>query len=379
MENVEYIILGLVGLAVILLLVILLRRGRGGDAQKELIELRTLTQRQTEELSGLRQQQEDQKSSLVKELSDQYAKVLKELSDSRQSLTSSLGGQGKELESFFGKVQSQLTTVTQSAQELNRQSQVIGRLSELLQAPKQRGGLGEQELELVLAEILPAEYYRLQYELGPGLGKVDAVIILGDRMVPVDSKFPMSAFDQLREADNADTETKRKARGKFVKAVKERIDEASKYVRPDARTIDFGLVFLPAEGIYLEAATHRYPEDPTDDLIHYANSRKMALVSPSLFFAYLRTIYLGLNSLRVAEHVDEIVKGLAGLRTLLQKVMEPLRLLGKHINNARAQYDNAMQEVNTLDVRMSVLTTGVLSGEAPPELPGPPPGGEGES
>ncbi|OGD75268.1 MAG: hypothetical protein A2Y64_04290, partial [Candidatus Coatesbacteria bacterium RBG_13_66_14] len=302
-----------------------------------------------------------------------------QLAESKQSLTSNLGDQGTKLATFFGEVQNQLTHVSRSAEELNRQSQVIGRLSELLQAPSQRGLVGQIELELVLKDTLPAEYYRLQYELGPGLGKVDAVIILGDRLVPVDSKFPMPAFDQLREADKSDTDTKRKARGKFVKAVKERIDEASKYVRPDARTIDFGLVFLPAEGIYQEAATHRYPDDPTDDLIRYAHSHKMALVSPSLFFAYLRTIYLGLNSLRVAEHVEEIVKGLAGLRTLLQKVLEPLRLLGKHINNARAQYDNTMQEVNSLDVRMSVLTTGVLSGEAPPELTGVPEDGEEKS
>jgi DNA recombination protein RmuC len=373
MENVEYIILGLAGLAVILLLVILLRRGRGGDAQKELIELRTLTQRQADELTGMRQQQ-----------ADQYIKVLKELSDSKQSLTSSLGGQGKDLETFFGKVQSQLTTVTQSAQELNRQAMAIGKLGEIMRSPKLRGYLGELELETVLQNILPAEFFRIQYPI-PGVGVVDAVVFLGDKLVPIDSKFPLEAFERLQEAENAEERVRLSARRDFVKAVKARVDEASKYVSPQAGTIDFCLVFLPGEGIYAEASQRRYPDDPSDDILHYAMQRKIALVSPSLLFAYLRTVVLGLQSLHIEKRAEEVMRGLTSLQTLIYGVKKPFEVLGTHLNNAQAQYMNVTREMGKLENRIASLADEALGEEeSRPELlpggeSGPPPGGDEKS
>ncbi len=372
LDIIYYIIAGVVGLGLGIWLGRLMSKAKGGEDRDKLIELHTLTKRQADELAGFRQEQTTLQSTLFKVLGDQYTMVLKELGESRQSLTSSLGGQGKELEIFFGKVQSQLTTVTQSAQELNRQATAIAELRDLLRAPVQRGITGEFILEKVLQDNLPRESYSLQYQLPSG--RVDAIVHLGDRMVPIDSKFPLPAYERLRKANDAEENVKKKARRDFVKAVKDRIDEAAKYVRSDAGTVDFGLVFLPAEGIYAEAAQRRYPDDPDDDLLAYANRQKMALVSPSLLFAYLRTVYLGLQSLRIGERAEEIIIGLTEIKTAFHGVRVPLEKLGRQLDFARSNYEETSKMFDRADLRLGQLTAeGVgpelLSGEEPPVLP----------
>ncbi|MCK4593304.1 DNA recombination protein RmuC [bacterium] len=371
----DYITPILAGITVVLLVIILAKKDRYTKTHDELVKLKTLNEKQAEEIGDLREK-------LLEQLSNQQRMLLKELGDNREKLAKSLGMQSRELEKYFGKIETQVEGVKGKAEELVRQAAVIGELRDLLRAPKQRGMLGETVLELVLGNNFPQENYQLQYDLPTG-GRVDAVVKLGNRLVPIDAKFPLEAFEQLQQSLDGDEKTRKAARHAFVKAVKDRVDEAAKYVRPEAGTMDFGFVFLPAEGIYAEAAQRRYLDNPSDDLLGYSSQRKIVLVSPSLLFAYLRTVYLGLKSLQIEERAEEIMRGLAELATAFHQVREPFEKVGKQLSWAKENYDLASRQFERADTKLGQLASeGVgpellpdeeapelLPGQEPPALP----------
>ncbi|HXQ23102.1 MAG TPA: DNA recombination protein RmuC, partial [Candidatus Acidoferrales bacterium] len=122
-----------------------------------------------------------------------------------------------------------------SLEEANRKIYEIGKdiasLQQILRAPKLRGGLGELLLEDLLAQILPADHFVTQYTFRSG-HKVDAVIKLGNGLVPVDAKFPLENFRRLLDAQTDDERAR--VRRAFVTDVKRHIDAvATKYIVPD--------------------------------------------------------------------------------------------------------------------------------------------------
>jgi DNA anti-recombination protein RmuC len=361
----EYVIAGLAGLAVVLLLVILLRRGRGGETQRELIELCAVASQQSEQLVSLR-------DLLVKQLGEQEKSVIERLGKDQLELINSL-------QEHFGKVQKEVEGVKGKAEELARQATVIGELRELLRSPKQRGIIGEESCEIVLTDTLPDEYWTRQFRL-QGVGIVDYAVKLGDRFVPIDAKFPDDSFQRLRRAENTGESERKKARRDFVKTVQEKIDQVAKYVRPDLKTMEFGIVYLPVEGIYFEASQRRYPDDPEDDLLAYARRKKVVMTSPSLLFAYLRTVYLGLQSLKIEKKAEEIMCGLSALRSAFNEVRVPLIKLGNQLSDAWNNFNKTSRAYSEAELLLGRLAAeGVGSELLPGEESGVPPGGEEKS
>src|SRR5713226_7227674 len=138
--------------------------------------------------------------------------------------------------------------------------------------------------------MLPQGHYALQHQFSTG-DRVDAVIHIGDRLVPVDAKFPLENFQRmLQETDEAE---RRQSRRAFVRDVKARVDEiAKKYILPDEGTYDFALMYIPAENVYFEAITK--DESLEEDAPGvYATSKRVIPVSPNSLYAYLQVIVLG--------------------------------------------------------------------------------------
>jgi DNA recombination protein RmuC len=203
---------------------------------------------------------------------------------------------------------------------------------------------------------------------------VDAAIRIGERIVPIDAKFPLENFRRmLGEADEAQRRQHRKAFGRDVKA---RVDEiAKKYILPDEGTYDFALMYVPAENVYYEIAVR--PEDSGEEPIAaYALSRRVVPVSPNSIFAYLQVIVLGLKGLRIEANARRIQEDLARLGGDVAKLRQPLATLGRHLGNAQKQYDDAQRELDKLETKLDEITrkggdTALAEGEPePPTLPG---------
>jgi DNA recombination protein RmuC len=201
-------------------------------------------------------------------------------------------------------------------------------------------------LEDLLAQILPAEHFAVQHSFRGGQ-KVDAIIKLGGGVVPVDAKFPLENFRRMLEAHTDDERSR--VRRAFVNDVKRHIDAvAAKYILPDEGTLDFALMYIPAENVYYEVIVK---DDATGevDISAYALARRVIPVSPGSFYAYLQAVVLGLRGLRIEERAHEILQQLARLRGDFDRFRDEFHLVGRHLTNAAASFASADRRLERLD------------------------------
>ncbi|HVN32687.1 MAG TPA: DNA recombination protein RmuC, partial [Thermoanaerobaculaceae bacterium] len=238
----------------------------------------------------------------------------------------------------FADLKGQLGQVAEMAVRMEALGREIEELQGILKAPKLRGNLGEAQLEEFLRQVLPPSFWETQYTFGDGQ-TVDAVIRLRDHLVPVDAKFPLESFQRLLAAeDDAARGAKRK---EFDRAVKGRIDEIAKYIRPGEGTFEFALMYVPAEAIYYEMIVRDDNLGEGVSLLAYALGKRVVPVSPNSFFAYLSTIATGLKGMQVEARAREILAELGRLQTEFGKFGEVFRLVGTHIGNAQKKYEEA--------------------------------------
>jgi DNA recombination protein RmuC len=228
----------------------------------------------------------------------------------------------------------------------------ITTLQDILQSPKLRGNLGEFFLQDMLAQVLPAAFYRLQHRFRNG-DIVDALIRIGNRQVPVDAKFPLENFRRLLHT-GVDTERPGQVRRRFLADIKRHIDAiASKYILPDEGTYDFALMYIPAENVYYEIMLKG--EEASDDLLPYALQRKVFPVSPVSLYAYLQTIVLGLRGLQLEESAQEVLQQLVRLQRDTGLLREAFEVLGRHVGNAHNKYDEVGRLLAQLEGKLLAL------------------------
>ncbi len=238
----------------------------------------------------------------------------------------------------------------QSVSDMRDLSQEVVKLQEILRPPKERGVLGEWLLENLLADILPESRYAMQYRFPDG-SQVDAVIKLRDKLIPIDSKFPLDNFHKMRDCE--DPKEKEKLKRAFLRDVRNRINEVSeKYVKPHENTLGFALLYIPAEGVYYEAFIR---DSDAEELYRYALQKKVIPVSPNTFYAYLQLILSGLSGLDVEERAEAILRSLTALEIELRKLSDILRVLGSHLKNANDKFTEAKRQLeNILDLLNSI-------------------------
>ncbi len=238
----------------------------------------------------------------------------------------------------------------------------ISRLWEILRSPKPRGILGELILEELLSQVgFPAESYRFQYQFRDGK-KCDAVLFIGNKILVIDAKFPLDEFRRILETE--DKEERKRRRKEFFRQVKTHIDQiAEKYIRPEEETFDFAFMYIPAENVYYEMIA----KEGEESLSNYSRKKRVFLVSPNSFYAYLQVIILGLRGLSLEKRTEEILSYLDNLTLEISRFREEFDLLGRHIANAFARYQEADKKFSRLEERFS--QTQAIGKEKPPSLP----------
>lgn len=277
-------------------------------------------------------------------ISSQVNERLNQMNQSLQEAHRTISQNLGNTSSIFGNVQEKLGRL----EETNRQIYDIGKdissLQELLRAPKFRGQMGETLLENLLSQVLPKEHYDMQYRFKTS-DTVDAVIKIGERLVPVDAKFSLENFQKFLSV--SDEQEKNSYRKKFIQDVKNRIEEiSSKYILPQENTFDFSLMYIPAENIYYEVII-------TEELLSYSVSRKVIPVSPNTFYAYLQVICLGLRGFKIEENAKEILKNLGMLNTEIKKFKEEFDLLGTHLSNAGRKYSDSQKKLDRFSDKLN--------------------------
>lgn len=291
--------------------------------------------------------------SIQQQLGQLLGQVQQRLKENAETLSQTQQHLGERLDNatrVVGSVQRSLGGLEEANRKIYEVGKNISSLQEILRAPKLRGGLGEFFLEDLLGQILPQQHFFMQYGFRSG-EKVDAVVKLGDSLVPVDAKFPLENFNRIRDAVGG--EERSRARRQFGIDVKKHIDAiASKYILPDEGTYDFALMYIPAENVYYETIIKDdLPEDRS--LSHYALSKHVIPVSPNSFYAYLQAIVLGLRGMKIEDRAKEIVVYLSRLQGDFIKFRDEFSLLGKHLGHAQASFQNADRKLEQFGQRLS--------------------------
>jgi len=287
-----------------------------------------------QQLETLKSSQDDTKDKLQKSLLDGQTNISKNMQAGQEVL---------------GRLNKQIGELQGTNKQMMQVGTEVRRLQDILSSPKLRGQMGEWSLENLLANILPKDRYKLQYTFKDGK-TVDALIELADFSVPVDAKFPLPGFERVVKTEE-ETE-KIKLRRQFLKDVNNHIDKiTADYIRPAEGTLDFALMYIPAENVYYETIVKYIGE--TQDILQYCFDKKVIPVSPNLLYAYLMTVAMGLHGLQIEKQAAEIRQNLKRLNSSFSDYTNTWDILGKHLRNAYSQYDEGQKKLDRFGLQLN--------------------------
>lgn len=256
------------------------------------------------------------------------------------------------------KILQEVTEKLVKVEDTNKQvvgfAQQLQSLENIFRSPKQRGILGEYFLETILSNVLPETVYQMQYKFNDGT-IVDAIVNVKDKIIPIDAKFSLDSFNRL--IDNQDLSRESELQKSFLNDVKKRIEETSKYVKTNENTIDIAFMFVPSDAIYTEIIELSNDPSVPINLISYAYAKKVVLVSPTSFFAYLQTVLLALNTLKIEGQIEDIIKYLNESSTYLNKFEDAMNKLGKNIQTLTNSFNRASVTAVQMTKRISKVTS----------------------
>ena len=323
-----YIIIGILSIVVVVLLVVVAKLsvngGRDGYLQND--------------LNGLR-----------KEVADLSANLSQTMVDRLDKTQNSMQFQLRQSSAIINDVSRRLTKLDETNKRVVDVADELKMLQNVLQNPKQRGVFGEMYLNSILDNVLAPNQWQAQYKFKDG-ETVDAVIFLDKkRILPIDSKFSLENYNRYVEATDKDTRTRLLAKVRMD--LKGRIDETSKYIRPNENTMDFAFMFIPSESLYYDLLISRVGQGGSSrDLIEYAfRDKHVIITSPTSFMAYLETVMQGLRSLQIEEQAKEIQKRVAQLGMHIAKYDEYMGKLGNSLGTTVGHFNNAYREFAKVD------------------------------
>jgi DNA recombination protein RmuC len=247
---------------------------------------------------------------------------------------------------MLGSIRQQLGEVQQAGHEL---SVAAKQIEDVLGGAKTRGTLGEVALDRILADTLPRASYETQFRFSTG-EVVDAVVRLSDKLLPIDSKFPLDGYRRLLDLGE-------ECRKDFSNAVRLHADSiAKKYILPAKETLDIALMFVPSEGVYYELL--RSEDAKGTPLDEYCRTRCVVPVSPSTLFAHLKIVSLGLRGMQIEENAKRLLGSLTGLKRQMDTFGEVYERLGTHLRNAQQSYSDADRKLDRARASLEELAQG---------------------
>src|SRR5277367_4339085 len=349
MSPIVWLILGLVAIGVVAAIV--WSAARRSDAQ----------------LSAVRQEMQNslatQGQSVNAQINHLMQTVTTQLGQVRQELHAGVASSGKLASDAQIAIAQQMHTSNETIRKMSQQlgevqqagrefSQATQTLQQVLSGAKTRGTLGEVALERLLQDALPQSAYDVQHRFESTGAIVDAVVRSGERMLCVDSKFPLESYRRL--AENVEG-----ARKDFSRAVRKHADSiAEKYILPHEHTFDYALMFVPSEGVYYELLM---TEDAKGgQLDEYCRAKKVFPVSPNTFYMCLSAVVMSLQGQKIEENAHQILAGMSGLKKQFEVFDDVYEKLGKHLRNAQQSYEEADSRLGRARNSLEQMAQGAL-------------------
>jgi len=335
------------------------RRTQGVESQmtelrRDLQTMATAQAQSAGQIASIGQSVTQRLDSVTKTLQDGVSQSAQISAQSQAAMANEL----KNSQQTLGEIQKQLGAVQLAGSQM---SQTAETLQNILGGAKTRGSLGEVTLERLLEDCLPKNRFARQHRFSSG-EIADAVIFLRDKLLSIDSKFPLDAYRRIAEEGE-------EARRAFATAVKNHADAISKkYVLPEEATLPVALMFVPSESVYYELLmTTDAKSTPLDE---YCRSKNVVAVSPNTLYANLQVILMGLQGMQIEENAKNLRANLAGLQSQLRKFVDPFEKLGTHLKNAAQSYAEADKRFEKAETSVEAM----LAGDSVPQIAGDPQG-----
>jgi DNA recombination protein RmuC len=268
-------------------------------------------------------------------LADNAMKSARAMTDMQERMSMSLHGSSKQTTASLTQLQERLAAIDKAQDNITKLSGDVLGLQDILSNKQTRGAFGEIQLMDIVGKALPNDSYSLQATLSNGK-RADCLIHLPNPPGPIviDSKFPLEAYEALR---NADTDYALKdAVAKMRVSVKAHIKAISEKYILDGETADGALMFLPSEAVYAELHAN-FPE-----LIREGFAARVWIVSPTTCMATLNTMRAILKDARMQEQAGAIRKELGLLHGDVERLVTRVGNLDRHFGQARKDVDEIM-------------------------------------
>jgi DNA recombination protein RmuC len=312
---------------------------------------------------------EDTQSMMLlhQQMSELTKQIDGKLTESRRDMTDAVRTQFSESQKLLREINEQMnkslvdvareqTKTNESTTRFMAIAEQLANLEKVLKHQKQRGNLGEASLELILSNILPPGAYKMQHRFANN-DAVDAVIVTKEGLIPVDAKFSLDNYNRVTNA--IDDKQREELEKEFKNDLKKRIDETAKYIRPEEGTLPFAFMFIPAEGIYYDLLVNEVGavKVNTRNLIDYAyNDKKVIIVSPTTFAAYLQSVLYGFKAFKIEESAKDIIKRVDELGKHLKAYEDYMGKLGNALGTTVNHYNAAYKEMGKLDKDVTRIT-----------------------
>ena len=291
------------------------------------------------------------------EIESKLKDINKQINDFHKTSTSNITAQFKESNKVIKDVTSELEKIKGTNEQVLSFANQMKTLEKILGNQKQRGILGEIQLENLLANVLPPELFQIQYSFQNNEA-VDAIVRVGQYIIPIDAKFSLDNYNKMIECTNKDELAALEK--KFKSDIKGRIDETAKYIRPNENTTDYAYMFIPADGLYQDLLNSRVGTLKINqrDLVSYAYTKKVMIVSPMSLFPMLQITVKALHNLKVEDSINYILKNVGKLSNHLNAYKTYHDKLGNSLGVAVGHYNKSTNEFKKIDKDVIKISSG---------------------
>ena len=302
----------------------------------------------TNQIQEIRKEIDKNSKDTRVDLESKLNDINKQMNDFTKSSASNMSNQFKESNKVIKEVTSELEKIKGTNEQVLSFANQMKTLEKILGNQKQRGVLGEIQLENLLANVLPPELFQMQYTFS-NKEVVDAIVRVGDFIIPIDAKFSLDNYNKMIESSKK--EDLAELEKKFKADIKSRIDETSKYIRPNEKTTDYAYMFIPADGLYQDLLNSRVGSLKINqrDLVNYAYEKKVMIVSPMSLFPMLQITVKALHNMKIEDSINDIVKNVEKLSNHLNAYKTYHDKLGNTLGTAVNHFNDSSNEFKKID------------------------------
>jgi DNA recombination protein RmuC len=365
METTLLIVILVFVIIAVVILFFVFKGNKDDQGSKDLIV--QLTNNLSNQIQDIRKEVNTNAESSRKEIEAKLISINKEINDFHKSSKTDMQKQFTDSKKIIKDVTSELEKIKGTNEQVLNFANQMKTLEKILGNQKQRGILGEIQLENLLANVLPPDLFVMQYSFKNG-ESVDAIVKVGDFVIPIDAKFSLDNYNKMIESsDQVQIESLEK---QFKSDIKSRIDETAKYIRPGEQTTDYAYMFIPADGLYQDLLNSRVGslQINSRDLVSYAYTKKVMIVSPMSLFPMLQITVKALHNLKVEKSIEDIKKNVDKLGNHLNAYKDYHDKLGRTIGTVVNHYNASSREFKKIDKDVVKISGGTNKIEFEPEL-----------